>query len=59
MQAYGGQEYILDEDVYEEYSSDLVELVLKMTKPNNFERPTAADVNEETRLNDRQEVGKH
>ena len=36
VQAYGGQEYILDEDVYEEYSSDLVELVLKMTKPNKI-----------------------
>jgi serine/threonine protein kinase len=59
VQAYGGQEYIIDNIVFEEYSGDLIELVLKMTKPNSDERPTAADVLKETRLNDRQEVGKH
>ena len=48
VQSYGGQEHIVDDDSFEEYSEDLLELVFKMLNSDADERPTAKDVFEET-----------
>ena len=44
VEYYGGQEYIFDDEVYEIYSQDLLELVFKMVDPDVSERPSANDL---------------
>lgn len=57
IQYYGGDQDILNEDVYENYSQGLVELIFRMISPDPDERPTAREVNAETDLFNRKRRG--
>ena len=59
VQSYRGQEDVVDDDAFEKYSGDLLELVFRMMNPDAEERPTAEKVYEETQLYDRREDGRH
>eukprot|EP00092_Neocalanus_flemingeri_P064939 GFUD01078885.1.p1 GENE.GFUD01078885.1~~GFUD01078885.1.p1 ORF type:complete len:275 (-),score=49.33 GFUD01078885.1:169-993(-) len=59
VQSYAGQEHVVDDDSYEDYSQDLLQLVFRMLSADDDERPTAKDVQKETHLYDRQETGRH
>jgi len=48
VEYYGGREDILDNDVFEEYSQDLIELVFEMLSPDCSGRPSAREINSET-----------
>eukprot|EP00092_Neocalanus_flemingeri_P064942 GFUD01078888.1.p1 GENE.GFUD01078888.1~~GFUD01078888.1.p1 ORF type:complete len:275 (-),score=47.87 GFUD01078888.1:154-978(-) len=59
VQSYAGQDHVIDDDSYEDYSQDLLQLVFSMLSPDDDERPNAKDVQQETHLYDRQESGRH
>eukprot|EP00092_Neocalanus_flemingeri_P054996 GFUD01064873.1.p1 GENE.GFUD01064873.1~~GFUD01064873.1.p1 ORF type:complete len:208 (-),score=35.64 GFUD01064873.1:271-894(-) len=59
VQSYAGQDYVVDDDLYEEYSQDLLQLLFRMLSPDDDERPTAHYVYQETQLYDRREDGRH
>eukprot|EP00092_Neocalanus_flemingeri_P108893 GFUD01139878.1.p1 GENE.GFUD01139878.1~~GFUD01139878.1.p1 ORF type:complete len:275 (-),score=45.94 GFUD01139878.1:293-1117(-) len=59
VQSFAGEEHIVDDDSYGEYSQDLLQLVFSMLSPDEDERPTAHYVYQETQLYDRREDGRH